>query len=132
MKSVSEHVKELFREIPDSEQKRSIMLEITENLEEKVKDLVNDGKSLEDAINRAIVEFGDVSEMKRELSGVNQTKLRKAWLDLVFALGGSFLIIGTVVFTNLYFSPQVVWFPYVGFAILWWPLVRLYQWLAAK
>ncbi len=38
--------------------------DIVTNLSEKVEDLMEEGKSEEDAINKAIVEFGDVAELK--------------------------------------------------------------------
>ena len=50
---------ELFKDVPESEQKATIIQEVLQNLEEKVWDLMEQGKAEEDAINKAIVEFGD-------------------------------------------------------------------------
>ena len=76
MKRMKSHVEELFKDIPESEQKKAIIQEVLENLEEKVWDLMEQGKEEEDAINKAIVEFGDIEEMKKEL-GVKATYKEK-------------------------------------------------------
>lgn len=67
MKSIREHVDNLFHSIPGSPEKEKVKQEIIENLEEKVFDLIAQGKSEEDAINKAIVEFGDIEEIRQEL-----------------------------------------------------------------
>ncbi len=65
MKKIKKHVDDLFKDVPGSEKKEIIKQEITENLEEKVFDLMKQGKEEEDAINKAIVEFGDIGEIKK-------------------------------------------------------------------
>ena len=52
--------------------KQTIIQEVLQNLEEKVWDLMEQGKAEEDAINKAIVEFGDAEDLKKEL-GVTKT-----------------------------------------------------------
>jgi hypothetical protein len=56
---LTKHVNELFKDVPESEQKATMIQEVLQNLEEKVWDLMEQGKAEEDAINKAIVEFGD-------------------------------------------------------------------------
>ena len=84
MNKIRYHVNMLFKKIPDSEQKENIMQEIIDNLEEKVKDLISEGKEEEDAINKAIVDFGDIEEILEELVGKTK-KLRKRNAAINFA-----------------------------------------------
>ncbi|RAP78174.1 permease prefix domain 1-containing protein [Paenibacillus montanisoli] len=136
MKKIHAHVEEWFQEIEDSEQKQAMQEEITQNLEEKVQDLMRRGKTEEDAINKTIVEFGDISDIKQEL-GVKGTDNRAAkrkqfGLHLGFSIWGSSLIIALFVFINLYYTPGTIWFVYPTFAVAWWPLVMFYKWLGWK
>lgn len=133
MKKIRTHVEEWFRDIPESEQKQAIQEEITQNLEEKVYDLMRSGKSEEDATNKAIVEFGDISDIKLELGVNNHVPSKSAKqrfaLHLGFSIWGSCLIIAFFVFINFYYTPNTIWFVYPTFAVLWWPLVMFYKWL---
>ena len=132
MISIKEYVEGLFSDVPDSEDKQSIIQEITANLEEKVADLVEAGKQEEDAINKSIVDLGDVSEIKRDLMGAaGPVKKKKPnYLNnLWFSIWGSALVIGLMLFINFYYSPRSIWFVYPTFAILWWPLSMFFIWL---
>jgi hypothetical protein len=131
MKTVQEHVDALFREIPDSERKESLKREIVENLQEKVNDLMALGKAEEDAINRAIVEFGDISDIRDELRNQQQLPLKRnsAGLQLGYSIVGSLLIIGLMLFINLYLSPGFLWCVFPIFGVLWWPLSMFFRWI---
>jgi len=136
MRTIKAHVKELFNDIPASEQKELMMQDIIQNLEEKVSDLMFDGKDEEDAINKTIVEFGDIEDIKKEF-GTNPKPLslknpKRFSLHLGFSLWGSGLITALFVFINLYYSPDVIWFVYPVFAVAWWPLSMFYRWLGKK
>ncbi|WP_231687073.1 permease prefix domain 1-containing protein [Bacillus sp. JCM 19034] len=75
MKKLTQYVYDLFKDVPESDQKEFVIQEVLQNLEEKVFDLKEHGKTEEDAINKAIVEFGDIEDLKKELgatSGKNQ------------------------------------------------------------
>jgi hypothetical protein len=131
MKTIQEHVDALFREIPDSERKEALKREIVENLQEKVNDLISQGKDEEDAINRAIVEFGDISDIRDELrtQQLLPQKKNSAGLQLGFAVIGSLLIIGLVLFINLYVTPGFLWCIFPIFGVLWWPLAMFFHWI---
>jgi hypothetical protein len=131
MKTVQEHVDALFREIPDSERKDALKREIVENLQEKVSDLISQGKAEEDAINRAIVEFGDISDIRDELRAqqILPQKKNSAGLQLGFSIIGSLLIIGLVLFINLYVTPGFLWCIFPIFGVLWWPLAMVFRWI---
>jgi len=134
MKKIKNHVDDLFKNVPDSEQKEQIKQEIVENLEEKVFDLMAQGKDEEDAINKAIVDFGDIGEIEKEL-GVKlpaPAKKNMSKIDLGFSIWGSALIIALVVFINFYYTPHTIWFVYPTFGVLWWPLSMFYRWLRIR
>ncbi|GAJ97604.1 permease prefix domain 1-containing protein [Geomicrobium sp. JCM 19055] len=131
MKDIRAHVEHLFRDIPNSEEKEAMLHDLCWNLEEKVRDLMETGKSEEDAINKAIVEFGDAEELKAELresypTNPSLTKRKKAKLNLHFSLWGSSLVILLFLFINFYYTPDTIWFIYPTFAILWWPLAMTF------
>lgn len=132
MKKLKNHVEELFKDVPDSEDKVAIMQEVLENLEEKVFDLVEQGKEEEDAINKAIVDFGDIEELKKELGTKQPLKKNTKKLNLDYSIWGSILIIALFVFINFYYTPDVIWFVYPTFAVLWWPLTMYFSWLRSK
>ncbi len=98
MKQIKNYINELFREIPDSIEKENIMQDIIQNLEEKVYDLMRQGKEEEDAINKAIVEFGDIEDIKKELTDKHPIKNNVHKLNLQFSLAGSGLIIALFLF----------------------------------
>ncbi len=132
LKKINGYVEELFKNIPESEQKNAVMQEVTQNLEEKVWDLMGEGKTEEDAINKAIVDFGDIEDLKQEL-GVSQPKKRNtSKLNLWYSIWGSLLIISLFVFINFYYSPEIIWFVYPTFAVLWWPLTMYFSWKRTK
>lgn len=134
MKTIQEHVDALFREIPDSDRKDSLKREIVENLQEKVSDLMAQGKAEEDAINRAIVEFGDISDIRDELRNqqILPQKRTSAGLQLGYSVVGSLLIIGLVLFINLSITPGFLWCIFPIFGVAWWPLSMLFHWLKYK
>ncbi|MEC2076220.1 permease prefix domain 1-containing protein [Metabacillus fastidiosus] len=132
MKKLQDHVDELFKDIPESEQKTAIKQEVLENLEEKVWDLMEQGKEEEDAINKAIVDFGDIGDLKNEL-GVKQPKRKSnIKLNLGYSIWASLLIIALFVFINASYSPDVIWFVYPTFVVLWWPLTMYFKWQGSK
>lgn len=135
MITIKDYVEGLFSDIPDSSEKENIKQEIVLNLEEKVQDLVDAGKSEEDAINKSIVEFGDIGEIKNDLMNVpgakTQSKKKKTNYvnNLWFSIWASALIIGLFLFINYYYTPNTIWFVYPTFAVLWWPLSMFFTWL---
>jgi hypothetical protein len=131
MKTIQEHVDALFREIPDSERKAALKREIVDNLQEKVADLMAQGKAEEDAIYRAIVEFGDISDIRDELRGPQPlpSGRKTVGFQLGFSIAGSLLIIGLLLFINLYTSPGFLWCIFPIFGVLWWPLALFFRWI---
>jgi hypothetical protein len=129
---IGEYVQKLFRNVPASARRDALMQEVTQDLEEKMADLMQQGKAEEDAFNKAVVDFGDIGELRRELQDNSPVKVKTARLSTEFALCGSLLIIGLCLFVNLYYTPGVIWFVYPAFGVLWWPLAMCYRWLRLK
>lgn len=123
----------LFKDILESDEKKTIVQEIVVNLEEKVQDLMAEGIEEEDAINRVIIEFGDVDEIKLELMQKTfPPKKNMSKVNLGFSIWGSLLIIALFVFANFYYTPHEIWFVYPTFVVLWWPLSMLFVWMRSK
>lgn len=132
MKKLKSHVDELFKDVQESTQKTALKQEVLENLEEKVWDLMSQGKEEEDAINKAIVEFGDIEDLKKELGVDTPVKKNMAKINLGYSIWGSLLIIALMMFINFYYSPHNIWFVYPTFGVLWWPLTMYFHWQRSK
>ncbi len=131
MNKIEEHVYKSFREIPDSDRKNQLTRDIIQDMQEMVADLVAGGKAEEDAVNKAIIEFGDISDLKAELAPAAKA-LNRHSLGLAYSVVGSLLIILLVVFVNFYYTPRVIWCVYPIFAVLWWPLTMLFVYLRKR
>ncbi|MFJ8087963.1 permease prefix domain 1-containing protein [Lysinibacillus sp. Ag94] len=132
MKKIKNHIDELFKDIPRNKETEMVKQEIIQNLEEKVFYLMDQGKEQEDAINKAIVEFGDIEDLKKELGVKEPEKKNMSKLNLEFSIWGSGLIIAFFIFINLYYTPNIIWAIYPIFAILWWPLTMYFVWSRKK
>ncbi|MFA9464852.1 MAG: hypothetical protein ACERKN_11250 [Velocimicrobium sp.] len=53
-------------------------------------------------------------------------------VGLAFSVCSFVLIIGLMVFINIYYTPKVIWFVYPVFALIWWPLAMLFRSLRQK
>lgn len=126
------YVRNIFRDIPNSPRREELIQEIVENLADKVRDLTVSGKSPEDAVNKAIVDFGDMedvkSELREELPSAAPQKERRPGLALGYSLCGTALIVGLLIFINFYYTPKTIWFVYPTFGVLWWPLSMFFRW----
>jgi len=140
MITIKEYVERLFKNIIESENSKSMKEEILQNLQEKVQDLISSGKAEEDAINKAIVDFGDFDELREELTFETkpevqsdkikaEIKYKKTTNALLFSIFGFIIIMGLMLFINYYYSPKTIWFVYPLFAVIWWPLAMLFTWL---
>lgn len=135
MNKIEQYVERSFMDIPDSPRKEQLKQEILQNLREKVHDLIQNGKSEEDAQNKAIVDFGDIDDIRQELrdecevGGFPKPTSRDCWQQMWFSVWGSALIIALVLFVNMTYTLRVLWFVYPTFGVLWWPLVMFFRWL---
>jgi hypothetical protein len=131
MNRIEEYVYKSLKEIPGSDRKNQLTQDIIQDMQEMVADLVAGGKAEEDAINKAIIEFGDIGDLKAELAPAAKT-LNRHSLGLAYSVVGSLLIILLVVFVNFYYTPGIIWCVYPIFAVLWWPLTMLFVYLRRR
>ncbi|MBC1457299.1 permease prefix domain 1-containing protein [Listeria newyorkensis] len=134
MITIKKHVEQLFADIPVTEESLFMKEEILHGLEDKVDILMAQGKSEDDAINKAIVELGDLTDLRMELAEarVKPPKSYLAWTHFQFSLVGSALIIGLLLFINIYYTPTVLWVVFPAFAIVWWPLAMYFRCLRVQ
>lgn len=133
MNKIEMHINKLFRDIPDSRSKKEMLQEINENLLEKVNDLIEQGMTEDEAVHKAIEDFGDIDDIRKELMGSAELqKSKNLGLSLAFSVWGSIIIAGLFMFINFYYSPNHIWFVYPVFAIAWWPMSILFHWLHKK
>ena len=79
MKQIKNFVKNTFKDI-DKDKKEEIISSVTESLLEKVEDLIESGLTEQDAINKAVVEFGTLEDYFDETGKRFKTILRY-WSD---------------------------------------------------
>ncbi|MFA9381541.1 MAG: hypothetical protein ACERKO_10835, partial [Acetanaerobacterium sp.] len=53
-------------------------------------------------------------------------------VGLAYSVCSFVLIIGLMVFMNLYYTPGTIWFVYPAFAAIWWPLAMFFHRLRQK
>jgi uncharacterized protein (UPF0305 family) len=130
MKRIRNFVKNTFKNLP-KEQRDEIVNTVTQSLVEKIEDLMESGLSLEEAIDKTVVEFGTAEDYfdheKKEQRFKRFKTLAHYRNDLYFSLFGSLIIVGILIFVNLYFTGDPLWFVIPSIAILWWPLVIGYR-----
>lgn len=136
MKRIHNFVKHTFKNAP-KEEKQAIIEKVTQMLIEKVEDLQENGCTLDDAIDRTVVEFGSADDYFASLHPnrrfFKRIKTIKEYRnDLLFSLFGTIIIIGMLIFANLYYAPDLIWFVLPALAVLWWPLAVLYRLLNKK
>jgi hypothetical protein len=136
MKRIINFVEHTFKVVP-KEQRDKLVEQVTMTLKEKVEDLIDQGYSLDEAIDKTVLEFGNVNDYfpKEELESAFAKKIKTITHyrnDLLFSVLGSIIIIGMLIFTNLTYTGDIIWFVLPSLAVLWWPLALLYRYLNHK
>lgn len=136
MKRIHNFVKHTFKNAPKDE-KQAIIDQVTQTLIEKVEDLQESGCTLDEAIDRTVVEFGSAEDYFKSSHFPYKFFKRIKTIehyrnDFLFSLFGTIIIIGMLVFANLYYAPDLIWFVLPALAVLWWPLAVLYRLLNKK
>jgi hypothetical protein len=131
MKQIKNFVKNTFKGV-EKDKRDEITQSVTELLIEKVEDLIESGLSEQEAIDKAVVEFGTLEDyfddsIKKAKKEKRQKTLRHYGNDLLFSGVGSAIVIGILAFVNLYYVPDTLWFVIPSIAILFWPLSILYN-----
>lgn len=134
MKQIRNFVKNTFKNYP-KDQREELIKNITEMLIEKVEDLMDKGMEEQVAIDKTVMEFGTIEDYEEKPKMIERKLKRQKTIkhyknDILFSVGGSLIIIGMLIFTNLEFTPStVLWFVLPMLAVLWWPLATIYRYL---
>lgn len=126
MNEIVNYVERAFSGIAETKKKADIMREIAESMENNANRLINEGKDYEDAVNKAIVDFGDLNEIIDELKEKTENQKNRSLSSLWFSVIGSLVVIALVIFINLYYTPDSIWWVYPAFGVLWWPLCMFF------
>lgn len=135
MNKIDQFVEKIFAGTPETEETDNMKWDLQESLQERVRDLMEEGKTEEDAINKTIIDFGDIEDVRKELGlhrVATKTKSEPAFLNFLYALFGSGLLIMLFLFINYYYSSATVWWVYPTFGVLWWPLSAFFHWLKKR
>ncbi|MEC9485563.1 MAG: permease prefix domain 1-containing protein [Candidatus Izemoplasma sp.] len=133
MKQIDNFVKHTFKHVP-IEERKEIIEQVTEILNEKVDDLMDKGYSEQEAIDKTVLEFGTAEDYydAGDYSFKKPKTIARYRNDFLFSLFGALIIIAMLVFTDLYYTRQTIWFVLPTLAVLWWPLATLYRFLNRK
>jgi hypothetical protein len=131
MKSIKNFVKNTFKDVP-KEIREEVVSSVSETLVEKVEDLIESGLNEQEAIDKAVIEFGSVEDYFEQVDKRARREKRIKTIkhyrnDLIFSSTGALIIIGILIFSNLYYTPSIIWFVIPMLAVLWWPLAVLYN-----
>lgn len=136
MNNIKKFVSRLLKDLFNEEDKKELIEILTTSLEEKVDDLVEQGTSREEAIEKSIAEFGDAEdvleafpEMKR--SG-KENLVKKRRNQLIFSTCSYLIIVALTIYINLYYIPEVLWLYFVVLGTLFWPLTMLYRYISVR
>lgn len=133
MKRIKNFVKNTFKDV-DKANRDEIIKQVTESLIEKVEDLIESGLTEQEAIDKTVVEFGNVEDYFHQEEVKQRKEKRRKTIshylnDLYFSIIGALIIIGMLIFSNLYYTPDTIWFVLPLLAVLWWPAAVLYNYL---
>ncbi len=80
METIKVYLDNMFLSIPDSEQVRRVKSELYDMMEDKYRELRNEGKPENEAVGIVISEFGNLEELKEEL-GLNRQEEDQTYFD---------------------------------------------------
>ena len=131
MKRIDNFVKNTFKDIPKAHKTETIKA-VTEQLTEKVEDLIESGLTETEAIDITVIEFGSIEDYYEKVEKEEKKEKRRKTIkhyrnDLMFSSVSALIIIGALIFINLMYAPGVIWFVIPALAVLFWPLAVLYN-----
>lgn len=135
MNNIKRFVTNLLKGLFNDEDKKELIEILTTSLEEKVDDLVEQGKTREQAIEESIIEFGnadDVLDAFPHKEKLNKLAIKKSRNALVFASLSYIIIVGLALYINLAWLSERLWFIFIAIGLLFWPLAMLYHYLDVR
>ncbi|MBN2541101.1 MAG: YwiC-like family protein [Bacilli bacterium] len=133
MNKIKRFVSGLLKDFFNEQDKKELIEILTTSLEEKVDDLVEQGKSREEAIETSIKEFGDTKDVLEAFPEIKNNNIKRKRRNQVwFSVGAYLIITGLTVYIDLWLTPQYLWFIFVAIGLLFWPLVMLYLYFQVR
>ncbi|PAT02048.1 hypothetical protein CI105_04075 [Candidatus Izimaplasma bacterium ZiA1] len=131
MRHIENFVKNIFKDMPKSQQKEEIIKNTIISLMEKVEDLMEKGLSEQEATDKAVIEFGTIEDyyddVKKKEKREKRIKTIKHYQnDLFFSVVATIIIIAILAFVNFSYSTGY-WFVLPSLGLLFWPLALLYK-----
>jgi hypothetical protein len=139
MNRIKRFVTRLLRDTFSEADKRELIDILTTSLQEKVEDLVEQGTSVDAAIDRSIAEFGSADDVLKAYPD-KKADLRRHLVErrrsrFLFSLFGYVALVGLSLFLNLWFREEsggFLWFVVVAIVALFWPAAMFYVYRIAK
>lgn len=135
MNNIKRFVTKLLKDYFNDEDKKELIEVMTTSLEEKVDDLVEQGKTREEAIEASISEFGNTDDVLQAFpknQHLKENKIKKRRNEFMFSVFSYLIITGLAIYINLTFLVGYNWFVIIAIALLFWPLVMLYLYLGIR
>jgi hypothetical protein len=132
--NIKKFVSRLLKDFFNEEDKLELIEILTTSLEEKVDDLVEQGNTREEAIQKSIQEFGDKKDVLDAFPDYDkkQNVVKKRKNQVIFSTCAYLIITGLAAYVNFVLLEGYLWFLIVAIGLLFWPLVMLYLYLGVR
>lgn len=134
MNNIKKFVSRLLKDFFNEDDKLELIEILTTSLEEKVDDLVEQGNTREEAIQKSIQEFGDEKDVLDAFPEYDkkQNAVKKRKNQVIFSTFAYLIITGLAAYINFVLLEGYLWFLFVAIGLLFWPLVMLYLYLGVR
>ncbi len=134
MNNIKKFVSKLLKDFFNEEDKKELIEILTTSLEEKVEDLVEQGNTREEAIQKSIQEFGDEKDVLDAFPEYDkkENSVKKRRNQVIFSTCAYLIITGLAAYVNFVLLEGYLWFLIVAIGLLFWPLVMLYFYLGVR
>jgi len=137
MNKIKSFITKILKGYFNEDDKKELIEILTISLEEKVEDLVEQGTSREEAIEKSIQEFGNAEDILNAFPDKKKKSeiIKKRKSQLIYSLWGYLIIVGLAIFINFTFYEffdQILWFIIVCLGLLFWPITMFYRYYLVK
>lgn len=134
MNNIKKFVSRLLKDFFNEEDKKELIEILTTSLEEKVDDLVEQGNTREEAIEKSIKEFGSKDDVLEAFPEYDKQKnaIKKRRNQVIFSTCAYLIITGLAAYVNFVLLEGYLWFLFIAIGLLFWPLVMLYLYLGVR
>ena len=134
MNNIKKFVSRLLKDFFNEEDKKELIEILTTSLEEKVDDLVEQGNTREEAIEKSIKEFGNKDDVLDAFPEYDKHKnvVKHRRNQVIFSSCAYLIITGLAAYANFILLEGYLWFLIVAIGLLFWPLVMIYLYLGVR